>query len=478
MSEKSNSVTASTTADYLIGYERILDYFKQAQKECPKGVGLKRDSKASGGYITLQFKLGNKRVNKTCGCYLTMQGITDATRKAHLVANALSSFSSESQFLAWYDDAILEKNIIKNDLMTFGDAIAKVEKDYWDGRTKRRQQRDRSSISQQNTWDAVYGHDYKLLPRNAVVNLTDILLVVNSKRKGSKCFKNCLCAMKKLAEIIGNTDILAHLKEIDGTQTEFRKNLQSVSIDGFLKFREDVLNVPCGNKRYDLEQRRSWLWVFSMQVVYGFRVHEVFAIQNIDKPFKTEDGIIIQALTEPDNMKMIAVVGDKTSLDTTTKTGYRLCVPMLAPTHPDLIERLGIKLGKPPKICLLSDSPKTIAGIYSRRAWATLKRWNKGFTQSHALRHLANLNGQMAGMSQETRAKNLGHSTQMNEGTYKKRANTKTTIDLLTRFTKEAIPLSSAIEVLKQMGSDAECIRLLASIYGITHDKVMELLAE
>lgn len=50
MSEKSNSVTTNTTADYLIGYERILDYFKQAQKECPKGVGLKRDSKASGGY--------------------------------------------------------------------------------------------------------------------------------------------------------------------------------------------------------------------------------------------------------------------------------------------------------------------------------------------------------------------------------------------------------------------------------------------
>ena len=38
MSEKSNSVTASASADYLIGYERIMDYFKQAQKECPKGV--------------------------------------------------------------------------------------------------------------------------------------------------------------------------------------------------------------------------------------------------------------------------------------------------------------------------------------------------------------------------------------------------------------------------------------------------------
>ncbi|MEG5084580.1 hypothetical protein QUB53_28640 [Microcoleus sp. AT8-B4] len=81
-------------------------------------------------------------------------------------------------------------------------------------------------------------------------------------------------------------------------------------------------------------------------------------------------------------------------------------------------------------------------------------------------------------MSQETRAKSLGHSTQMNEGTYKKRANTKTTIDLLTHSTKEAIPLGSAIGVLKQLGSDGKSIKLLAAIYGITPDEVMELLAE
>ena len=477
MSEQSNSVTASTSADYLIGYERILDYFKQAQKECPKGVGLKKDSKAKGSYITLQFKLGDKRVNKTCECYLTMQGITDALKKAHLVATALKSFSSETQFLSWYDDVILEKNVIKNDLVTFGEAIAKVDKEYWDGRTKRRQQRDRSSISQQRTWNAVYGDYYKLLPQDTVVNLIDVLSVVNGKKQGTKCFKNCLCAMKKLAETIGNTDLLGRLKEIDGTQTEFREDLQTLSVDDFLNFRELVLSVP-NNKRYHLESRKRWLWVFSMQLVYGFRVHEVFAAQNIDKPFKTKDGIIIPPLNEPENKHMIAVVGDKTLLDTTTKTGYRLCVPMLPPTHPDLIKYLEIKSGDLPDIGTLSKNPKTISGLYSDRAQIVLRRWDKGFTQTHALRHLANLNGQMAGMSQETRAKNLGHSIQMNEGTYKKRANTETTINLLTQSTKAAIPLSSAIEVLKQLGGDAKNVKLLAAIYGITPDEVVELLAE
>ncbi|MEG4807444.1 hypothetical protein QUA82_06930 [Microcoleus sp. F8-D3] len=58
------------------------------------------------------------------------------------------------------------------------------------------------------------------------------------------------------------------------------------------------------------------------------------------------------------------------------------------------------------------------------------------------------------------------------------RANTQTTIDLLTQSTTEAIPLGSAIGVLKQLGSDGKSIKLLAAIYGITFDEVMELLVE
>lgn len=478
MSDKPNLVTVSTSADYLIGYERILDYFKQAQKECPKGVGLKKDSKTKVSYITLQFKLGDKRVNKACGCYLTIQGIADALRKAYLVASALESFSSETQFLAWYDDVILEKNVIKNDLMTFSEAIAKVEQEYWAGRTKRRQQRDKNSVSQQYSWRCVYGDYFKLLPQDKIVNLVDILSAINSKKQGTKCFKNCLCAMRKLAETVGNADLLSRLKEIDATQTEFREDLQTLSINDFLKLYEEVLSIPNNDKRYNLESRKRWLWVFSMQVVYGFRVHEVFAVQNIDQPFKTKDGVTIPSLKEPSNHKMIAVVGEKTLINTTTKTGYRLCVPMIPPTHPDLIERLKIKSGKLPEIHSNSSNPKVIVGVYNDRARRALKRWDKGFTQSHALRHLANLNGQMGGMPQEARAKSLGHSPQMNEGIYKKRANTKTTIDLLTQSTKEAIPLNGAIQAVKQISSDTNTIKLLAVIYNITTDEVIKLLAD
>lgn len=293
MSGKPKSVTVSTSADYLIGYERVLDYLKDAQKECPKGVGLKKESRAKGSYVQLQFKLGDRRVIKSCGCNLTIQGIAEALRKAHLVASALESISSESEFLRWYDDVVLEKNVVKNDLITFGEAIAKVEQVYWEGYTKKRQKRDKSNMSQQNTWYQVYGKFYKLLPQDTTVNLTDVMTVINSKEKGSKSFESCCSVMKKLAETISDTRLHEELSKIDSTQTIFREDLQSISLDDFLQLRKDVLDIPDNDKRYNLESRKAWLWVFLMQVVYGLRVHEVFAIQNVSQSFKTKDNVVI-----------------------------------------------------------------------------------------------------------------------------------------------------------------------------------------
>ncbi|WP_293125400.1 hypothetical protein [Microcoleus sp. bin38.metabat.b11b12b14.051] len=478
MSGKSKSVTVSNSADYLIGYERVLDYLKDAQKDCPKGVGLKRESRAKGSYVQLQFKLGEKRVIKACGCKLTMQGISDALRKAHLVASALESLKGETEFLRWYDDVILERNVVSNDLITFGEAIAKVETGYWDGYSKKRQKRDRESASAQNTWYQVYGIFYKLLPQHVTVNLASILSVVNSKEKGSKSYQSCLSVMKKLAETIGDSRLHEELSKIDGKQTIYRDDLQSISVDDFLRLREEVINIPINDKRYHLESRKAWLWVFSMQVVYGLRVHEVFAIQNIDKPFRTKDGVSIPALSDAKNKKMIAVVGDKTAMDTTTKTGYRLTVPMIPPTHLNLIEELEIRSGRIPEVKVGRCSTcQTMSAKYSKSARDCLARWSK-FTQTHALRHLANLNGMMGGVSLETRAMSLGHSPMMNDTVYKKRQTTNTTIDLLTRSDNQAISLASAIKVLKQLGIDDGKIALLASIYGISVDQIVESLSD
>lgn len=345
MRENQKQVTSSDIANYLIGYERLLDFFKEAQNQTPKGIGLKKDSKASGTYVLLQFKIGDKRVAKACNCAFTMDGIANALRKAKQVSEALGKFSSETEFLAWYDEQILEKNQVKNDLITFGEAIKLVENNYWNSYTKKRQKRDKANPSHQSCWHEVYYCFYKLLPLNNSVNITDMMDVINSKVRGSKRFKDCVSAMKKLCEVTENNKLRDELGKLDISQTKFTQNLQSISLEDFFELREEILDIPENDARSNIDTRKSWLFVFSMQVVYGLRISEVFAVQNIDKPFRTKDGVTIPALQNPNNKDMVAVVGSETILGTTTKTGYRLAVPLIPPTYPNLIEKLEIKLG-------------------------------------------------------------------------------------------------------------------------------------
>lgn len=473
MSEKSKSVTANNWADYLIGYERVLDYLKDAQKKCPKGVGLKKEVKSSGSYICLRFQLGDKRTQNSCGCSLTMQGISDALKKAHLVATALESLSSETEFWSWYDDVILEKNVVRNDLITFGEAIAKVEAGYWDGVDRKLKPRDRKNISQVASWDRAYGDFYKLLPPATIVNLADLLAALATKEKGSKQFGFTLFAFQKLAATIKDEYILKGLEDINHVQTKFRKR-QNADLVKMLEWFKQALNNAL--PRY-ADSRKRWLWVLAMQMVYGFRVHEVFAICNIREPFVTDDGVTIPALNDPKNKKMIAVVGDKTTLDTTTKTGYRLSAPMLPPSHPDLIEVLDLRNGNLPLLRVQKlSSPKHIISKYGDAARDRMKDWNCPITHTHALRHLCNHNGKQAGINIEDRAANLGHSIAMNESVYAKHQATNTrlaTIDSMT--SRRQLPLEGALQALVRIGITPETLALVSEIYGLQIDDLLSL---
>ncbi|MBL1203208.1 MAG: hypothetical protein FWK04_30090 [Nostoc sp. GBBB01] len=475
MRDTSKQFTASNLGNHLIGYERLLALFKEIQRQTPKGVGFKREVKTSGTYILLQFKLGDKRTAKACNCDFTEIGIVKALDKAKQVSEALGRFSSESAFWNWYDDVILEKNVVKNDLITFEEAIRAVENYYWNSYNGKKQKRDKKNPSHQTCWYDTYGRFYKSLPLEKIVSNADVITVIDSKERGTKNFKMCVRAMKKLAEINSFASLNKDLSKIDLRQVKFRDDLQNISLDDFFRLRQQVLDIPDEDKRYDLESRKSWLFVFSMQVVYGFRISEVFAVQNIDSPFKTKDGVIIPALNDPNNKDMVAVVGSETLLGTTTKTGYRLTVPLIPPTHPNLIEELEIKTGQLPQVTLITGNPISIRHKYTKTARQKLCNWTKDtrFTQTHALRHLANLNGMMAGIPLEKRAMSLGHSPTMNDTVYKRRQTTKTTLDLLTQSTNQAIPLESAVTIAKKLGcTDEKSIKLLATIYNVQDDEI------
>jgi hypothetical protein len=355
--------------------------------------------------------------------------------------------------------------------LTFAEAITKQADAYWFGVDRKRHFRDRANISQQATYKSVYGRFYALLPQDKLFNLQDLLDALATKERGTKVYGDCLYAFRKLAAVAEHNGAIEALAKVQHTQVKFR-DLQNAELDSFLNWMLEC-RLSAG-ERY-AERRSQWLWIFSMQLIYGFRVHEVFAIANLTEPFRTRDGVTIPALRDNTNLKMIAVVGEYTAIGTTTKTGYRLAAPMLPPSHPNLINELDIRGGSPPELTFKSSDPKVIAEKYSHSAGLALRRWKAPITQTHALRHLANQNGKQAGISAEDRAANLGHSVMMNSSTYLKREATNTRLAAIDTQNSRIMPLEGAIAVLKRVGATSEAIALVSEIYGVSAGVVAKL---
>jgi hypothetical protein len=422
--------------NYEIGYPTLLEDFKRHQKETPKGVSMTR----KGQIISLQFKVGKKpRSQYGCNCSFTLDGMVDALKKAKKVAEALKAFTSEVEFWEWYNKEIKEEGKIENDLITFAEAIKRVEDDFWSRPSRTRRKRDKNNPSDMRSYNRTYGHFFRLLPKDKTVNLADIMSTINTKKRGTRQYGYIVGAMRKLARLCKREDILKGLESIDAEQTEFQE-LQTVELEEFLEWRDKVLGITSSlHFNADIEARKRWLWVFSTQIVYGLRLSETFAIQNLDKPFIAKDGSLVPALSDPENIHNLIYIGAETNLGTKVKTGSRLARPFVPPKYPNLIELLDIKNPKLPTNKPRSNRPETVAGFYAAEARKRLIKWNAPFTQTHADRHLANINGMQAGIPLEVRAQSLGHTSTMNDSVYKKRQATKTTIDLLLNSNTNAI---------------------------------------
>lgn len=452
-----------------IGYETLRKDWETYKRQVPRGVTLVK----GGNSIYLQFKTpSTSRSKYKCDCTFSIGGMIDAVRKAHKVAEKLKDLTSEVEFWNWYDKEIKQESRLVDDRLTFEEAIAKVENDFWSRPDRRKRKRDKENPSDLSSWNRTYGCFYQYLPNNKQVNLTDILSVIGKQKKGSRNYKYVVSAMKKLARTIKHQDIFNNLEGISVTQTK-NARLQSVTLEDFFKWRNEALGItqdlPINS---NFETRKAWIWVFSMQVVYGLRVNEAFAIKNLIEPYKTEDGVIIPALNDSSNTGNLIYLGEKTSLETTIKTGSRIARPQIPPQYPDLIERLDIKCPLLPSINPKGLNPINLRKIHCRIARQRLINWNAPFTQTHALRHLANINGIQAGIPQEVRAQSLGHTVQMNESVYKKRQSTQTTIDLLLNSNQNAIDFVTALaEAKKLVNTHPEHKDIIAQLLSIIYQK-------
>ena len=431
-----------------IGYETLLSDFKRYQKQTPRGVGMTK----KGQNIYLQFKTPNSaRKPYACNCTFTLDGMVDALKKSKLVKEQLEALTSEVEFWAWYDKEIKNESQLVDDRLTFAEAVKVVEDDFWSRPDRRGRKREKGHPSDQSSWNDTYGRFYKHLPRNKLVNLETILEVVSKWKKGTKTYKGVISAMKKLAALSRRKGIYEELASLNVIQTEYRE-LQNVTLIDFLKWRDKTLGVTASlHKNTHMDIRKAWLWVFSIQVVYGLRIHEVFATANADKPYVTKDNHTIPALNDPENKENILVLQEGTLIGTTTKTGYRLALPNVPPKYPDLIERLEIKKPSIPANKPKSKKPETLINFYNKAARRRLADWEAPTTETHAFRHLANINGMQAGIPLEVRAQSMGHTPAMNDSVYKKRQSTQTTLDLYSSSNTNAIDFVTALGEAKRL---------------------------
>ena len=464
--------------NYETRYETLQSEWKIQCKRTPRGVTLAK----GGNNIYLQFKTPNTTRSKyKCACMFTENGIHEAVRKSHLVKAKLTNLTSEVEFWDWYKKEIEEESRLVNDRITFGEAIKKVEDDFWSRLSRTKRKRDKASPSDLSSWYDTYGSFYKWLDPNEEVSLSQITHVISKWKKGRKIHGYAVSAMKKLAEINRRRDICEALSEIDVTQTEFLE-LQSIDLDSFLDWRNKVLGINTTlSPRVNMNTRKAWMWVFSTQIVYALRISEVFAIKNLFEPYVSKDGVPIPALSDPDNTENLIYIGGKTVLGTTVKTGDRLSRPQIPPKYPDLIERLDIKQPLVPNNKPRSKKASTVRRFFTKTARDYLSKWDAPFTQTHADRNLGNINGMQAGIPLEVRAQSMGHTRSMNDSNYKKRIGTKTQIDLLLNSNTNAIDFVTALAEAKKLvtndGLDRDSIsKLLSIIYQKDIKAINELL--
>ncbi|GEM_PF-243683 len=474
----SNQIDPSKKVDH----ELVRTYLKACQKSTSRGVRIV----SSGNRLYLRFKTATKpaTVNNSCNESFTRDGCVNALAKALFVAHKLNECETESEFWLWYETQIKGAVSLENDITTIGNAIEVVKANYLNGYDKcgRDRSDERLKTNTLAGYHDAYGQYHKKL--NPELRLTGENIISELTRNWEQLIKSIsgnqtLCskgfrhAYSSCCKLLRDTRLDKELSKVQshfGTIRVVKKNKeQTIDLETFLDFRARVL----GLNGYELtkaqwrniDSRKSWFKAICINLIYGLRCSEFKAILNLYKPV-TIDGETVPALSDPSNQWHEIVLTDGFWITDTSgknhwvtiKTGGRIARPMIHPDYPNLIELLGVKDPevKMPECIPKADSPpSTVKEVYQTRLRQKLSRFIKqvggqGFTQTHALRHLANYHGIISGLTVDQRSASLGHSTLMNDTTYKGHQSIKNKRGLLRRKVNKDAEIAELKQKLQQ----------------------------
>ncbi len=385
------------------------------------------------------------------------RGCTGAVEKANKLVDLLGDCQSTSEFWELYDREIEKKVETVADVRSYREIFDEIEDEFWSSlnkQTKRFRSKDCPSdvASFESYYNVVFS---KFANPKKMPELSDFKKVIGFWRQGTKKYKDAYFVLKNIAKRCHNSDAL--LKELD--KIKYRQTIkaekQSISLEEYIGWRDKAYNLALTMKnRRQGEARLKWLWVTDMVGMYGLRPSELAAALNLNEPY-TKDGVIVKAIADPTNEEMLLILGDFTYFGTSIKTGNRVCKPVSA--NPELIAKLGIRdVRLPVYTPKKGTNSKALCGGFNNGHRNRLISMKCPVTQVYAFRHLYNQLGEQYGIPQEVRARSMGHSTITNDTVYKRRSNFQTTINILTKHSKQPLSLELAKQKLKESGVNTE----------------------
>ena len=230
-------------------------------------------------------------------------------------------------------------------------------------------------------------------------------------QRGKKQYKEARNAYRKLLKVLGKAkevEIFAQSVVVE-QQTEKRKEQKVSRAKLYQYLKEFKEKTPCN---------AAIVNTFCLQIIYGLRFSEVFAIANLECLHSEDDTYTFFALVDSlPKMKPVYIASTfyiKGLGELTTKTGARISLPWVDDELPfnELITPIA---GCIPLMPLREDRQYKSENILPTHGERWLKRLSKGeYSQTHALRHLANHYARSKGISVAVRAESLGHSEEMN----------------------------------------------------------------
>ncbi|MEM1971129.1 MAG: hypothetical protein QXM92_01530 [Candidatus Anstonellales archaeon] len=376
---------------------------------------LRKDIRENSGFLLIKirggilyFKIpvvvnGEKNWKQfPTGEELSLQGLAIAWMKAQKVAEFLKGNPTVTQLQDSFDNVVNKEDFnVVDDGITVQEAIKVVYQDFFNRRDRRKLTRRKSSKSDNKCWYRMYGFYYSKLNPKAKVTFSllketlDIYGIDDDTGQTNLYLRRYqemlyafikLCKLNKLKGIAGQLEDLKVTK--DQWKVQKRPRQKAMTAKEFYYLRKRVLEEATLRNR---ETREFWMWVFSVQFLYGLRISEILHIKNWteeycpakdpkeNNPLKTVFPPLIDTEKNPEHIIYVGNYRDSPSSDNrkkNAKTGWRYVHPISDPEYPNMFEDFGIISGINKHLPRLE---KYNRDTFVYKANVNLARWSKKY---------------------------------------------------------------------------------------------------